>query len=100
MPSRAAMLALSALLLRAIPVAVAHPTLGGNLPSAGEFEYSNVYTELENTDTSAPWGYGQPGDVGSHKHKGGDDLCGSGGKGNGGGGSWSGTVTTKTITDW
>lgn len=106
MPSRAAVLALSALFLRAIPIAIAHPTLGGNIPSAGEFENSNGYAELGNTDLGVFWEQSQPEDVGSQKGfeenigDGPEHSCGSGGKVGGGGGNWSGAVTTKTITDW
>ncbi|KAJ5893205.1 hypothetical protein N7504_009896 [Penicillium tannophilum] len=105
MPSRAAMLALSALFLRAIPFAIAHPALGGNLPSAGEFENSNGYAELGNTNLGVFWEQSQPEDVGSQKGleensgDGPEHSCGSGGKVGGGGGNWNGAVTTKTITD-
>jgi len=101
MPSRAAILSLSALLLRAIPIAVAHPAQGGNLPSAGEFEKSNGYAEL-----GASWEQGQPVKVGYQngleENSGGDPehSCGSGGKGGGEWSDWSGTAMTKTITDW
>lgn len=97
---------LSALLLRAIAIAVAHPALSGNLHSAGEFGNSNGYGKLGNTILGAFWEQGQPEDVGSQKDPeensgdGPEYSCGSGGKGGGGGSNWSGAVSPKTITDW